>query len=86
MDIKDKFKTYIEFEKMSLVDTSRFRKSKTISALLFPEDLDDTVVSELIHLKSHLAILDMRQPNKRVRFRYVSGCEKKLPLLHNPLR
>ena len=78
MDLNDKFTAIIEF-KMALVDVKRAWQNLR---LLFPEDLEGTVVSKLIHLKSIWQHV-MRQPNQRILIGYVSGLEKNYHIYPN---
>ena len=71
LDINDKFKAIIEYEKMSLVD---LKKAGQNLRSLFPEHLEDTVVSELIHVKSQSATLD--EAIKPTNFISLCGYEK----------
>lgn len=53
--INEKFKAIIDFEKMSLLELEEAGEHLRAH---YPEDLEDTLVPELLHLKSHFASLD----------------------------
>jgi len=57
VDINTKFKCIIQIQKLSLDD---LRKAGEYLQSQYPEDIEETIIDELVHLKSHLMNVDPR--------------------------